>query len=68
MSVLLACIYVRHVFAWCLWGSEEGVGFPGTGVMLVSHHVDAGNGTEVLLKSNQGSEPLSPCSSPTKSF
>jgi hypothetical protein len=34
--------------------SEEGVGYPGTGIwMVVNHHVGARNWTQVLWKSNQ---------------
>lgn len=32
MSVLVACVYVYHIYAWCLLRSEEGVSIPGTEV------------------------------------
>lgn len=31
MSILLACTSVSHVYALCLWHSEENINFPGTG-------------------------------------
>ena len=33
MSVLPACMYVYHMYAWCQWRPEEGIGSPGTGVL-----------------------------------
>lgn len=36
------CMYV-HCLPWVPWRPEEGTGFPGTGVMVVSHHLGAGN-------------------------
>lgn len=30
--VLSACMYVRHVFAWSAWRSEEGTESPATGI------------------------------------
>lgn len=33
MSVLPAYMFVYHTCAWCLLCSEEGVTFPGTGIM-----------------------------------
>jgi hypothetical protein len=36
------CMCVHHMQAWCLVKAQEGVGFPGTGVMNdVSCHMDA---------------------------
>lgn len=31
MSVLSTCMYVYHMYAWCLWSSES-IGSAGTGV------------------------------------
>lgn len=33
MAVLLTCVYVCYVYAWCFWRSGEGIGSSGTGVM-----------------------------------
>ena len=52
MGVLPACMYVDHMHTWGLQISEEGVEHPGAEHMTVSHHVDAGNWTQVL-KDNQ---------------
>jgi hypothetical protein len=27
------CVYVYHIYVWCLWRSEEGIRLPGTKVM-----------------------------------
>ena len=44
MSVFLACMSMHHVHARYPQRSEEGIGFPGTGVTgLMSLHVGAGN-------------------------
>lgn len=44
MSVLLACMYVHHVRAYCLLRSEEGVGCSGTGAQkIVTYRVGAGS-------------------------
>lgn len=32
MSVLLVCLYVYHMFAWCERRSEVGITSPGNGV------------------------------------
>ena len=32
MSVLPECMSEYHLYIWCLCRSEEGIGFPGTGV------------------------------------
>lgn len=53
MGVLLACVYMwtTHVLqTWCLWKSEECIGSPGTGVVLVvvSHHGGTENQTCVF--------------------
>jgi hypothetical protein len=31
MGILPACMYVQHMYARCLWRSEEGIVVPGTG-------------------------------------
>lgn len=39
-----ACgMYAHHIYAWCLWKSEEGIRSPGTGVIDISATVLAGN-------------------------
>lgn len=32
MSILSACVPVHHMYAWCAFGSEDGIEFPGTRV------------------------------------
>jgi hypothetical protein len=34
-SVFFACMSVNHVHTWLPQKSEEGIGFPGTGVTMV---------------------------------
>lgn len=36
MSVLLTCIYVDHMPAWCSWRLQEGIRSPETGIMASS--------------------------------
>lgn len=45
MNVLLTCMYVCTYITcvWCLWSSEEDSGSSGSGVIVVSHHLAAGN-------------------------
>lgn len=43
MSVLVACVYVYHIYSWCLLRSEEGVSIPGTEVREQLNCVGAGN-------------------------
>jgi hypothetical protein len=46
MNVSSSYMSVYHMCSWCLWRSEEGVGFPKTELqMVVSCHVGAGNQT-----------------------
>ena len=33
MCVLLTCVYMYHIPAWCPWRSKEGIGFTGNRVM-----------------------------------
>lgn len=39
MSICLHVFYVHNLHAWCLEKPDQGVWYPGTGVMVVSHHV-----------------------------
>ena len=43
MSVLSACTYMYHVYAWYLWTLKEDVGSPGVLEFqtAVDHHADA---------------------------
>lgn len=51
MAVLAACIFMHHIHAWYPWRSEEGTGFPGTGVIDgVNHYVGTGKQSQVLCK------------------
>lgn len=44
MGILLVCLSVYYVCAWCQWMLEEEVGFPATGVTGgCDRHMDAGN-------------------------
>jgi hypothetical protein len=49
MNVLLACMAVYHVHAWCLWEPEKGIGCPGVGVTDSCNLVN----TRVLYKNSQ---------------
>ena len=33
VGVLSGCLSVHYVGVWCLWKLEEGIGFPGAGVI-----------------------------------
>lgn len=52
MSVLSACTYMYHVYAWYLWTLKEDVGSPGVLEFqtAVDHHADAETWTYVLSK------------------
>lgn len=53
MSVLLACMYVHCMRAYCLLRSEEGVGCSGTGAQkIVTYCVGAGSPTQVFCKNS----------------
>lgn len=53
-GVLPACMFTHHLWAWCPWRPEGGIGCCGTRVKtVVSCHVDARNQTQVLWKSSQ---------------
>lgn len=44
VNVLPACTYIHHMYAWCLWKLEEGIGPVGLEVLVVvSHHVGPGH-------------------------
>lgn len=44
LYVLVFCMYVYMCTTWCLWGSGEGIGFPGTGdTNGCEHHMGVGN-------------------------
>ena len=59
-------MYVYRVCAWCPWKPEEDAESPETGVRMVSsHHVDAGNRTQVFCESREHSELLCWLCSPT---
>lgn len=66
MSILLTCMYMYHVHAWCPNWSKRDVGSPGQPInlwMVVNYNIDAGNLTPVLCKSNNGAattETISP--------
>lgn len=52
MTVLLACLPVRHMCPWSLRKPEEGMDAVELELQTVSsHHVGAGNETMVLSKS-----------------
>lgn len=48
MDILLICVFVHHVHAWCLWRSEEGVRFLKLKLEALSHHVGARTQNQVL--------------------
>lgn len=65
MNVFTECTCV-HKWVWCLKRSGEGTESPGTGIKIVaSHHVSAGNKTQVLFKSNKCSTLSQLCSPKT---
>lgn len=48
-------MYVRHLHAWYLWKSEEGIGLPGVkAVIAVSHHVGTRNEIPGLFARTSG--------------
>lgn len=51
VSVVLACMYVYHVPAWCHRGQKRASG--PLDQMVMSNHVSAGNQTYILCKSNK---------------
>lgn len=51
MSVLLACMYVHCMRAYCLLRSEEGVGCSGV-QKIVTYRVGAGSPTQVFCKNS----------------
>ena len=54
-----------HTTAWCPQRPREGIeSLEKKLLMVVNHHMDAGNGTQELWKSNNCSELLSHLSSP----
>ena len=48
-GVLLACMYVTHICAWCLWKSEEVVRSPET----VSHVIVTRKQIQTFCRSNK---------------
>lgn len=42
---------LHRVHVWGLWRPEEGISSPEAGVMVLSHHVEAGDLTQILQKS-----------------
>jgi hypothetical protein len=60
MSVSPAYVFLYHLHSWYPWKSGEDTRSLGLEwQMAVSHHVDAGNWTQVLWNSRQCSESLS---------
>lgn len=54
MCVLPMFIYVYHMCAWCLQRYKESGPLELELLMIMSHHVSAGNPTSVLCNSIQG--------------
>lgn len=51
VSILPMCMFMYQVYAQYPQRSKESIGSPGTEIMLVSHHVCAGNQLPVLRES-----------------
>lgn len=68
IGILLACMYMHHMHAWCLWETEEGVRSPGTGATALSAADVWVLRTEPRIKRSQNSQPLSISSALTISW
>lgn len=65
MRLLPVYMYLHHLYTWCLWRSEEGVGYPRTRIMESCEVLEYFDQTWLLYK-NMCSDLLSHLSSHMK--